>query len=270
LLNDVNVTAYFTGDEEKAGQPITVSRADFIERAKQHDIALGFEGAQGLNTVAVGRRGSSSWRLRVSAPQGHSAGMFRNNYGSIYEASRILNTFREQLGNEKNVTFSPGLFVGGAELNYDSGNVKASVSGKTNIISPVTVVEGDLRYLTEEQLTRTRENMRKIVSSGNLPGTQATIQFFDGIPNMEPTEGNYKLVTLLNEISAAIGIGETKAGDPGSRGGGDISYIAKYVDCLDGLGAGGTGAHAPGETINLKEFPKLIERAALLIYRLTR
>jgi glutamate carboxypeptidase len=270
LLNDVNVTAYFTGDEEKAGQPTTVSRADFIERAKQHDIALGFEGAQGLNTVAVGRRGSSSWRLRVNAPQAHSAGMFRNNYGSIYEASRILNNFREQLGNEKNVTFSPGLFAGGAELIYDSGNVKASVSGKTNIISPVTVVEGDLRYLTEEQLTRTRENMRKIVSSDNLPGTQATIQFFDGIPNMGPTEGNYKLVTLLNDISTAIGIGETKAGDPGSRGGGDISYIAKYVDCIDGLGASGTGAHAPGETINLKEFPKLIERAALLIYRLTR
>jgi glutamate carboxypeptidase len=68
----------------------------------------------------------------------------------------------------------------------------------------------------------------------------------------------------------ALKYGPVKAGDPGSRGAGDISYVAKYLDCLDGLGASGKGAHAPGEVINLKEYPKLINRAAVLIYRLTR
>jgi len=60
------------------------------------------------------------------------------------------------------------------------------------------------------------------------------------------------------------------AGNPGARGAGDISYIAKYLDCLDGLGASGKGAHAPGEIINLNEYPNLIKRTALVIYRLTR
>jgi glutamate carboxypeptidase len=36
------------------------------------------------------------------------------------------------------------------------------------------------------------------------------------------------------------------------------------------MGSSGKGAHAPGETINLKEFPLIIKRAALTIYRLTR
>jgi glutamate carboxypeptidase len=67
-----------------------------------------------------------------------------------------------------------------------------------------------------------------------------------------------------------MGLGPANAGDPGSRGAGDISYVAKYVDCIDGLGASGKGAHAVGETINLKEFPLLIQRAAILIYRLTQ
>jgi glutamate carboxypeptidase len=67
-----------------------------------------------------------------------------------------------------------------------------------------------------------------------------------------------------------LNVGAVKANDPGSRGAGDISYIAAYLNCLDGLGAPGIGAHAPGETINLKEYPKLIKRAALLMYRLTR
>ena len=85
---------------------------------------------------------------------------------------------------------------------------------------------------------------------------------------MEPTEGNNKILQILNNATKDMGIGETIAGDPGSRGAGDISYVAKYVDCLDGLGASGNGAHAPGETINLKEFPYLIQRAAILMYRL--
>ncbi len=57
LLDDVTITAYFTGDEERSGDPVSVSRGDFIERAKQHDIAIGFEGVSGLNTIATARRG---------------------------------------------------------------------------------------------------------------------------------------------------------------------------------------------------------------------
>jgi glutamate carboxypeptidase len=270
LLDDVSITVYFTGDEENAGHPRDVSRGDFIERAKQHDIALAFEGANGLNTVATARRGSSEWKLEVEAKQGHSSGVFGNGgYGAIYEASRIINEFRQKLGKEKYLTFNPGLFVGGSEVNYDHAGQKGEVSGKTNIISPKTVVIGDLRFLTDAQKEKARANMRKIVS-GNLDNSKAMISFKDGIPSMPPTKGNNALVKVVSEISVALGYGSVKAGDPGSRGAGDISYIAKYLDCLDGLGASGRGAHAPGETINLNEYPKLIKRAALVIYRLTQ
>ena len=57
LIDNASITAYFTGDEENAGRPISISRGDFIERAKQADIALGFEGAQALNDIATARRG---------------------------------------------------------------------------------------------------------------------------------------------------------------------------------------------------------------------
>jgi glutamate carboxypeptidase len=65
-----------------------------------------------------------------------------------------------------------------------------------------------------------------------------------------------------------MGYGEVKAGDPGSRGAGDISYVADYLDCIDGLGASGTGAHSPAETINMKQYPHLIKRSTLFVYRL--
>lgn len=270
LLEDASITVYFTGDEEKAGIPTSVSRKDFIERAKNCDVALGFESANGLHTVATARRGSSSWNLHVTAKTGHSAGVFStgSGYGAIYEAARILNQFREELSNEKYLTFNPGLIIGGSDMQYDEKKAKGEAIGKTNIISPGVVVTGDLRFLTETQKEAAREKMRIIVAK-NLNGTKADIRFIDGIPSMEPTEGNNRLLKIIDQTTQDIGIGGTQAGDPGSRGAGDISYIAKYLDCIDGLGASGRGAHAPGETINLKEFPFLVQRAAILIYRLT-
>ena len=270
-LKDASIVVYFTGDEEKAGSPTSVSRKDFIERAQQTDIALGFEGAAGLHTVATARRGSSGWSLKVSAKTGHSAGVFSDfsGFGAIYESARILNSFRETLSVEKYLTFNPGLIIGGSEMKFDEKASKGEASGKTNIISPSVTVIGDLRFLTEAQLFAAREKMKTIVAQ-NLKGTSAEIVFHDGIPAMEPTKGNDALLQLLNKTTEDMGLGITKAGDPGSRGAGDISYIAKYVDCIDGLGASGKGAHAAGETINLNELPLLTQRAALLIYRLTQ
>ena len=86
---------------------------------------------------------------------------------------------------------------------------------------------------------------------------------------MEPTKGNMALLKVLDEISQNLEYGKVEAYDPGRRGAADISFIAKYVDGLDGLGVMGSGAHSPYETINLETFIPLTERAALLIHRLS-
>jgi len=271
LLKNTDITAYFTGDEEHAGYPREVTRGDFINRAKQADIALAFEGANGLNSVATGRRGASGWRLDVTGKTGHSSGVFTPSagYGAIYEAARILNQFRETLSTEKYLTFNPGIIIGGSDIEYNDATSKGAAIAKTNIISPAVTVTGDLRFLTEDQKDRARVKMKEIVAQ-NLAQTSAKISFVDGIPSMAPTEGNNQVLSVISSISMDMGVGATVAGDPGSRGAGDISYVAAYVDCIDGLGASGRGAHAPGETIHLNQLPFLIKRAALTIYRLSR
>jgi glutamate carboxypeptidase len=271
LLKNTDITAYFTGDEEHAGYPREVTRGDFINRAKEADIALAFEGANGLNSVATGRRGASGWRLDVTGKTGHSSGVFTPGagYGAIYEAARILNQFRETLSTEKYLTFNPGIIIGGSDIEYNDATSKGAAIAKTNIISPAVTVTGDLRFLTEDQKDRARVKMKEIVAQ-NLAQTSAKISFVDGIPSMAPTEGNNQVLSVINSISMDMGVGATVAGDPGSRGAGDISYVAAYVDCIDGLVASGRGAHAPGETIHLNQLPFLIKRAALTIYRLSR
>ncbi len=150
LLDDTSITIYMTGDEESSGGP--ESRRDFIERARKNDVALAFEGAQGLSNVTTGRRGSSGWTLTVKARTGHSSRIFSDlGYGAIYEAARVLTEFRRQLGQEQYLTFNPGLIVGGSEVQYDDKTARAQTIGKTNIVAGSALVKGDLRFLGEAQ-----------------------------------------------------------------------------------------------------------------------
>ncbi|HLZ16682.1 MAG TPA: M20/M25/M40 family metallo-hydrolase, partial [Cyclobacteriaceae bacterium] len=103
----------------------------------------------------------------------------------------------------------------------------------------------------------------------SLPETTAEITFADGLPAMSPTEGNMNLLKVFSKTSQDLGAGEVKPYDPGLRGAGDISFVAQYLDCLDGLGAMGGGAHAPGEFIDLKTLPLIEKRAAVFIHRIT-
>ena len=109
--------------------------------------------------------------------------------------------------------------------------------------------------------------MREIVAN-SLPQTSATISFTDSYPAMQPTEGNLALLGTLNQVSLDLNQGEVLAYDPGRRGAADVSFVAEYVDGLDGLGTMGSGAHTPQETVNLNTIEALTKRTAILIYRL--
>ena len=181
--------------------------------------------------------------------------------------SRILNSFYEEVRGEEYLTFNPGTLLGGTFVDYDSKKSTGIVFGKTNVVAQKSIVNGGLRFISEEQKENARKKMREIVKK-NLPQTKATISFTDSYPAMVPSEGNKLLLTILNGVSLSLGHKGVTAYDPGKRGAADISFVADYVDGLDGLGTMGTGAHTPKETVNLKTMNALIQRTAVFIYRL--
>ncbi|MGB3464785.1 MAG: peptidase dimerization domain-containing protein, partial [Cyclobacteriaceae bacterium] len=202
----------------------------------------------------------------------HSAGIFNEKVGAgaVFESARILNQFYEKLSDIELLTFNPGLIGGGTRVAFDSASSTIDVYGKTNIVASKVLVRGGLRFITEEQKEMARKKMREIVGNNNLPQTSAEITFKDSYPAMPPTEGNLALLESLSTLSMDMNLGEVKAYDPGRRGAADISFIAAYVDGLDGLGTMGSGAHSPKETVDLSTMNDLIKRTALFIYRLTR
>ena len=269
LLDNANITVAFTGDEESTGKPLSISRKKLIEVAKEADIALGFETSTGFDNATIARRGASGWKVEVTGKRAHSSGVFSENTGagSIFEMSRILNSFYEEVRGEEYLTFNPGTLLGGTFVDYDSKKSTGIVFGKTNVVAQKSIVNGGLRFISEEQKENARKKMREIVKK-NLPQTKAIISFTDSYPAMVPSEGNKLLLTILNGVSLSLGHKGVTAYDPGKRGAADISFVADYVDGLDGLGTMGTGAHTPKETVNLKTMNALIQRTAVFIYRL--
>lgn len=269
LLDDAQIIVAFTGDEESTGKPLSISRKDLIDAAKRSDIALGFETSTGFNYATVARRGASGWGVEVEGKRAHSSGVFSEGTGAgaIFEMSRILHQFYTDVKGEDLLTFNPGVLLGGTFVNYDELTSKGDAFGKTNVVAQKAVVKGGLRFISEEQKERAREKMREIVAN-NLPETSASISFTDSYPAMQPTEGNVALLETLNEVSLDLKQGEVLAYDPGRRGAADVSFVAEYVDGLDGLGTMGNNAHTPQETVNLNTIEALTKRTAILIYRL--
>nr|WP_231613250.1 M20/M25/M40 family metallo-hydrolase [Pseudoalteromonas sp. SWXJZ94C] len=271
LLENVSIKVLLTGDEESSGRPLSLSKQAIVDAAIWADIALGYEnGDNNIKTAMAARRGYTGWTLTVDANAAHSSQIFNENvgYGAIYEASRILNSFREQLATQPNLTFNPGLIVGGTTADYNSKNSSATAFGKSNVIAQKVHVAGDLRALSPKQLENAKRSMQ-LITSNSLNGSKAELIFEDGYPPMALTEGNQKLLEMYSDASHDLGYNKVAAANPRNAGAADISFAANHVDmALDGLGLMGSGAHTKNETADLTSLDKNIKKTALLIYRL--
>ena len=273
-LESLPIVVFYTGEEEKYGKPLSVSRKDLIEAGQWADFSLGFESAafrDGRDWATIARRSSSGWRLEVEGRQAHSSNIFSDDVGAgaIFEAARILSAFYDEVRGEEYLTFNAGTIQGGTLIDYDFEQNRGTTFGKTNVVPRKVIVHGGIRTLSPQQLATAQEAMRAVVAD-HLPLTSASIAFDEGYPPMAPTEGNKRLQRKLSEINQLLGRGEMLANNPSFRGAADISFVAPYSDSLAGLGAIGSGGHTPNESLELDSMPLAIKRAAILIYRLSQ
>ena len=273
VLDGMQIIAFYTGDEEFAGRPLSISRRDLIESGKWADVALGFEAGQhfdGTDWATVARRGASGWRLEVTGRQAHSSQVFSEEVGAgaIFEVARILNAFYDRVRGEEYLTFNAGAILGGTTVEYDYELNRGTAFGKTNVVPNTVVVHGGIRTISPEQLERAQEGMLSVIVN-SLPHTTATLTFDEGYPAMAPTAGNMVLQEMFSEINEALGRGPMLALDPLKRGAADISFVAPYADALAGLGGLGKGGHSPNESFEINSMSLAVKRAAILMYRLS-
>ena len=270
-LDRLRVSVVMTGDEERPGRPLDAARAALVAAAQGAAAAIGFEDGDGdPQHVIVSRRGSSDWTLRVHGTPSHSSQVFSADVGigAIFESARILGRFRDSLAFEPYLTFNPGLVLGGTSLAYDTSAARGTAFGKTNVVAETTVVTGDLRAITLEQRERARAVMEHIVAEGS-PRTAASIVFDDGYPPLAPTDGNRRLLALVDRASRDLGLGVLTPVDPARAGAADVSFLAGSVPMvIDAMGLKGSGGHTVLETARLNTLAVQAKRVAVTLSRL--
>ena len=219
----------------------------------------------------IARRGSVDWELNVSGKAAHSSQIFSEaiGYGAIFETARILNKFREQLAGVGNLTFNPGMIIGGTSIDHNPQSASGQAFGKNNVVAQSVKVTGGIRALTPAELTNAKTQMQAIVSQ-NLAHTTASLVFAEGYPPMAPSDGNRKLLEMYSAVSQSLGYGKVMAVNPRNAGAADISFTAADIEMgLDGLGLMGTGGHTREEIADISSLAKNAHKAAVLIYRLS-
>jgi glutamate carboxypeptidase len=273
VLEKMSITAVFSGDEESAGTPQDLARADLVAAAKKSQYALGFEDGSGdPHTAVVSRRGAGRWTVTSTGIPAHSSQIFRSDIGdgAIFEAARVLQEFRTQLSTQQYLTFNPGFAIGGTDVIKDSAQSGGTAFGKANVVAKEMIVEGDMRTLSPEQLSSTKATMQAIVSHP-LPHTTSTITFEDGYPPLAPTDGNRRLLSMYDAVSRALGLGAVVAVDPMRAGAADVSFAAPYIpSAIDALGLAGWDDHTDKETADIRMFGPQTKRVAVLLYRLSK
>jgi glutamate carboxypeptidase len=271
LLEGRTITVVMTGDEEDTGAPLDLARQALREAADRADVALGFEDGSGdPRRAVIARRGSTGWRLTVTAPAAHSSQIFRDEVGAgaILGAARILQQFESQLSQEPLLTFSPGLIVGGTTTTLDPVQARGTAFGKSNVVAASAEVTGDLRAISPEQLAAAKAAMERIAASAGSRAA-ASLTFDDSYPPFAPTDGNRQLLAIYDRASRDAGTGPVDATDPRAAGAADISFTAGRVEmAIDGIGLMGTDDHTDKETADLTTLTTQTIRAALVIDRL--
>ncbi|MGJ3626065.1 peptidase dimerization domain-containing protein [Sphingomonas sp. MMS24-JH45] len=257
------------GDQERSGEPVEVARRDLIAAAKTSDVALEFEGGvrdEGKDFGTVARRGSITWEVKTTGETGHSSVVFGPiGYGAIYEATRIADAFRREL-REPSLTYNIGLMAGGTPVAIDADGVRATASGKPNIIAS----GGDARRPARAEPRTGRAGAGEDARDrGSAPARHRRHHHLQRRPSpMAPDPRNDALLAALNRANRDLSLPQMAPWDPAKRGASDAGSVSPHIGVLAGVGAIGGGAHAAGEWVDLTSIPRQALRAAVLMGRL--
>jgi glutamate carboxypeptidase len=210
--------------------------------AKQSDRVFVMEpslGTQGkLKTV---RKGVGEFTIRVLGKAAHAGLEPEKGRSAILELSFVIQKLFAFNDAQRGITVNVGTIDGGI---------------RSNVIAPESQALVDVRVLNQADAQWIETEIFSMQPT--IPGTQLMITGgFERQP-MEKTPGNQQLWQRAQHAARDLGI-DLEEGTAG--GGSDGNTTSLYAPTLDGLGAVGDGAHAPGEFVYLDQ---MVERSALL------
>jgi glutamate carboxypeptidase len=205
------------------------------------DRALIFEPSLGpRGHLKTARKGVGRFTITVHGQAAHAGLDPEKGASAILELSHVIQQLFSLNDPDQGITVNVGTIDGGI---------------RANMIAPQSKAVVDVRILHQADVPRIESAIHNLEPI--TPGTRLEITGRIGRPPMEITPGNRELWQIARAAADELGfsLDQTTAG-----GGSDGNTTSLYAPTLDGLGAVGDSAHAPGEFVYLNS---LIERTAL-------
>lgn len=239
LKPEVAPVLFINSDEEIGSQEST----PHIRRlAKRADRAFVMEPSLGpTGKLKTARKGVGRFTIRVIGRAAHAGLEPEKGASAILELSFVIQKLFALNDPERGITVNVGTIDGGI---------------RPNVVAPESQAIVDVRVLHQEDARWIEAQI--LGMQPTTPGTQLMVEGRIGRPPMEKTPGNQQLWQQAQQAASELAI-DLEEGTAG--GGSDGNTTSLYIPTLDGLGAVGDGAHAPGEFIYLDG---MVERTALL------
>jgi glutamate carboxypeptidase len=234
------VTFLLNPDEEVGSE---VSRPITEKLARESAAVFVLEPAQGLGgAYKTARKGVGGYTLRVTGVAAHSGVDFERGHSAVHELAWQLEKVRGFTELDRGLTVNAGVVRGGT---------------RSNVIAAEAEAEIDVRIARAKDAARIERKFRGLRARD--PRCVLHVEGGMNRPPMERTPAAVVLHRRAATIAAQIGFHLAEAS---TGGGSDGNFTAALgVPTLDGMGAVGEGAHAPHESVLVKD---LIPRTALL------
>ncbi len=242
-----SVALIATTDEEVGSQ----TSRNLIERVSKSAAAVLVFEASLDGKVKVGRKGTSMYQIKVHGRASHAGLEPEKGVNATVEVAKIINQVVALENAEFGTTVVP--------TTLHSGTV-------TNTVPALATLDIDSRSFTMAELARIDSAIKGLQPSH----PEARIEVTGGI-NRPPLElsSTAALYERLEHVAREIGLPEIGSASVGGASDGNLA-AATGVEVLDGLGAVGSGAHAPHEHILASSIPSRIQLTESFIKELIR
>lgn len=227
---DRQIKILLAGDEEIAHTKSDMA-AIFERTCAGAVAAFNFETGDINDSLVLGRKGTSSYRITVKGVAVHAGREPENGRSAILEMAHKIIDIQALSDFEKGVSFNVGTIKGGVACNAVPDNAEIAV---------------DVRVRTEEQFAWADEKIREITNRTYVEGTSSVCYADAGLPPMLRTQGNEKLFTYVKSVAEELGLPEPSPIISG--GGSDSAFSVKAgVPTIDQMGVKGRWNHSDRE-----------------------
>ncbi len=258
-----------TPDEEASGVISRRLTRQFGTRARVMLVLEPGETREGGETIVVGRRGLTEWRLEIRGTPAHSGLDYWNGRSALAAAADWCSHAQKMSRHGRGTTVNVARLVAGDGdfvLQLDQHHDLLGTSRRRNVVPDHAVADGEIRFLSSGGGERTLDRLRALSDRvAELHGVQVAFTTGTTLPRVTPRGEGALLVERV--LALAERRGWTLNAD-NDRGG--ISF-PNYLDgntdlpVLDGLGPIGNGMHTRDEHLDLQSLQRRIVLLADLL-----